>query len=183
MAGDKKYRAFTGILYPDSTSYNFQEKIDTLSLLFDKWAYIEHDNDVNSAGEPKKTHFHWVGYRKAPVMVKTVANGMGLRDTEVEYAKRGWLTICRYLIHLENEEKYQYSADDVTANFDYLATLGDELTAEDKARGIMSFVLSADSNIDILSLGRWSLDNGYWSEFLRAYPYWQRLCEAKKFDV
>lgn len=180
MSSDKKYRAFTGILYPDSSTYVLQDKIEALGLVFDKWAYITHDRDLTADGEPKKAHVHWIGYRKAPVMVKTIAGALSLRETEVEFAKRGWRAIAQYLIHLNDNDKYQYSSDDVVSNFDYNALLCDELTAEDKARGILNFILTSE-NCDLMTLGRWSLESGFWSEFVRAYPFWSKIINERKF--
>lgn len=174
----KKYRAFTGILYPDSTTYDCQELLDMLGVVFEKWGYILHDRDFTADGEVKKAHYHWVGYRKAPITVKTVANSFGLRETEVEFAKRGWQACSQYLIHANDDSKYQYSIDDVVCNYDYGRTLCDEVTMEDKARGILSYIVKS-SMVNMADLGQWCLDNGYWSEFIRAYPFWSKLVADK----
>ena len=60
MADNKKIRNFSGVLYPDSESYNCNEVIDRIKSKFKQWAFCLHDMDVNDEGELKKAHIHWV---------------------------------------------------------------------------------------------------------------------------
>lgn len=170
----KKYRAFTGIIYPDSVSYDCSEVLDSLGVIFEKWGYILHNCDSTETGEVKKAHYHWIGYRKAPVTLKTVANNLRVPENSVEFSKRGWVPCAQYLIHVNDANKYQYSVDDVVCNFDYNAVLVTELSKEDKARGIMAYI-GKQRFVTIEEVGQWSLENGYWSEFIRAYPFWLKM--------
>lgn len=170
----KKYRAFTGILYPDSEIYKCNEVLDCLGLIFERWCYITHDMDVLETGELKKAHVHWAGYRKAPVTVKTIANALGVTEPMVEFAKRGWIPCAQYLVHLNDLNKFQYSSDSVVSNFDYNGILVSEMSKEDKARGIMNYI-AQECIVSIGDVGQWALNNGYWSEFIRAYSFWSKL--------
>lgn len=109
-----KYRVFSGVIYPDSESYNPVQVIETLKSKFKEWAYCLHDSDVNDEGELKKPHIHWVG-RGDPRTLSAVAKFLGLKENEVELGKN-FKALIQYLIHLNNPEKAQYSIEDVVSN-------------------------------------------------------------------
>lgn len=109
-----KYRVFSGVIYPDSESYNSVEVLETLKAKFKEWAYCLHDQDVNDDGELKKPHIHWVG-RGDPRTLSAVAKFMGLNDHDIELGKN-FKALIQYLIHMNNPEKYQYLPDDVVSN-------------------------------------------------------------------
>ena len=58
---EKQSRSFLGVLYPDSTSYVFDDVLVRLKDTFPELAYITHDRDVDDNGELKKPHVHWCG--------------------------------------------------------------------------------------------------------------------------
>lgn len=109
-----KYRVFSGVVYPDSESYNCVQVLETLKSKFKEWAYCLHDSDVNDEGELKKPHIHWVG-RGDPRTLSAVAKFLGLKENEVELGKN-FKALIQYLIHLNNHEKAQYSIEDVVSN-------------------------------------------------------------------
>lgn len=109
-----KYRVFSGVIYPDSESYNPIEVLETLKSKFKEWAYCLHDSDVNDEGELKKPHIHWVG-RGDPRTLSAVAKFLGLKENEVELGKN-FKALIQYLIHLNNPEKAQYSIENVVTN-------------------------------------------------------------------
>ena len=109
-----KYRVFSGVIYPDSESYNPIEVLETLKTKFKEWAYCLHDSDVNDEGELKKPHIHWVG-RGDPRTLSAVAKFLGLKENEVELGKN-FKALIQYLIHLNNPEKAQYSIESVVTN-------------------------------------------------------------------
>lgn len=109
--GSGRTRNFVTILYPDSVAENFKEIISSscipclLSPL--------HDKDKNPDGEFKKPHYHLLimfdsvkSLEQAEDFVSEL-NGVGCQKVN---SLRGQ---ARYLCHLDNPEKYQYSVDDV----------------------------------------------------------------------
>lgn len=109
-----KYRVFSGVVYPDSESYNCVTVLETVKAKFKEWAYCLHDSDVTDDGEPKKPHVHWVG-RGDPRTLSAVAKFLGLKENEIELGKN-FKALVQYLIHLNNPEKFQYSAEAVVTN-------------------------------------------------------------------
>lgn len=156
-----KYRVFSGVIYPDSESYNPVQVIETLKSKFKEWAYCLHDSDVNDDGELKKPHIHWVG-RGDPRTLSAVAKFLGLKENEVELGKN-FKALIQYLIHLNNPEKAQYSMTDVVTNISdiekYLRNLSEGQLVEDLAEAKMS--------MNWRNLVKYANENGCYDVFRR----------------
>lgn len=112
---DKRFRSFTGIIYPDSTSYKYNDIILMALEYFDEFGYIQHDKDIKEDGTIKKNHIHWVGRLKNPRTIKTIANKFGLNDNDIEPVK-SFKACVRYLVHFDDTDKYQYDLSDIQGN-------------------------------------------------------------------
>lgn len=109
-----KNRVFSGVIYPDSESYDYQKVLETIKAKFKEWAFCAHDSDVNDEGETKKLHIHWVG-RGDPRTLSAVAKFMGLAEHDIEIG-RNFKSLLQYLVHLNDPDKFQYSPDSVESN-------------------------------------------------------------------
>ena len=112
----KQYRNWELVLYPDSDSYNVSFVLAALTGVFSQWAYILHDSDVDSVGNPKKPHYHFYG----KCADKLTSSGLAYRVHVPESACRAvssWKGALRYLVHADNPEKHQYNVSDISANF------------------------------------------------------------------
>ena len=120
----KRYRNFACVVYPESAPDNWR---DTLSGQFIP-AFISplHDKDMDPQNQPKKPHHHVVimfeGV-KTTDQAKAVFDSIGGVGCEVVKSIRGY---SRYLCHLDNPEKAQYSPEDVVSlcGADYVGTIG-----------------------------------------------------------
>lgn len=119
MANDKQYRLFTGVLYPDSQSYDFLSVVDLIKHRFKEWAMCVHDQDVDDDGNLKKLHLHWVG-RCDPRKVSSCAKILGLKENEIEIG-RDFKLLVQYLIHFNDSDKFQYSVESVESNIPDIA--------------------------------------------------------------
>lgn len=78
------------------------------------FAYCVHDHDLDDNGEPKETHIHLLLLLNYPYPPSTVCNWFNKTDTEGKKINTLWQQLVyptlmyRYLIHLDNPEKYQY---------------------------------------------------------------------------
>lgn len=169
---DKQSRIFLGVLYPDSTSYDIEKVISRLGDTFTDLAYITHDLDVDEIGTVKKPHIHWCGKRSSPAPLSTIANAVGVEENSIEFC-RNWKYSLRYLIHADNPEKYQYTADKVTANFPFSAVIEGKLEAL-KARQIYNF-LNENPTISPNALAEWCFKYDLWSEYRRSFAIWCSL--------
>mgnify|MGYP004633745199 CR=1 FL=1 len=174
-----KDRKYQGVLYPDSESYCCDDVLNILKSTFPEFAYILHDKDTDENGELKKPHIHWVGKRDSPAPLSTIANALKIPANDIEFAKN-YRSSLRYLVHMDNKDKYQYSPNAVTANFPYVDVLKDRVEAM-KAKMIYDYIHNNPCTVD--SLCSWCLENDLWSEFRRNFALWSNLLrEVQYYD-
>lgn len=101
------------IVYPDSVSDNWIQKLDDMHL--DVLISPIHDKDINPTGEEKKAHWH-VLVKFDSVKTKEQAKiifdeicGIGIERVS------NFRNYARYLCHLDNPDKARYKEDDVIA--------------------------------------------------------------------
>lgn len=107
----KRTRNYAFLVYPESAPPNWMEILSDAHCP----AFVSplHDKDVNPDGELKKAHYHVMLLFDS---VKTTDQAQAIRDAvggvgwEKIASQRGYI---RYLCHLDNPEKHQYSKQDV----------------------------------------------------------------------
>lgn len=98
--------------------YNEPLKSDIEVLRPYKWAYIKHDRDLQDNGELKKTHWHLLLSFETKKSLSLIANVLQVEENLIECVNN-YKSVERYLIHLDNGEKAQYSVEEVISNYDY----------------------------------------------------------------
>ena len=123
-SGRGRTRNFATVVYPESAPKNWQE---ILSEQFVP-AFISplHDKDINPTGEAKKPHWHVMlmfDGVKTTEQATEIFNKIGGVGCEVVQSQRGY---ARYLCHMDNPEKVQYSPEDVRTlcGADYTGSIG-----------------------------------------------------------
>ena len=174
-------RAFLGVLYPDSETYDCSEVLSRLSEVFEEWAYITHDMDVDpDTGELKKAHIHWVGKLSKPALLSTIAGGrkLGIPENSVEFCKN-WKSAVRYLVHKDSPDKYQYSPESVESSFDIKPILDGKQSELVKVKAIYAYIheTNCTSADQLLS---WCIENDCWSEFRRSFAVWASVMREMK---
>lgn len=171
---DKQDRKFIAILYPDSTEYNFDEVITNICLYAQEWSYCKHDRDVESVmidGEErerkKKTHYHVCMRFPTPRIRKTVANNIGIEKNYIERAKT-WRGVNRYLLHLDDDDKYPYMIHDIESNFDYKELTGCKVTELEKVNELIEYIIENEIT-SVRKLGDYARKNGLWDAYRRNY--------------
>lgn len=120
---DTRTRNYATIVYPESAPENWQDILATHAIP----SFISplHDKDLNPTGESKKPHYHVMlmfDGKKSMVQVTKVFMSIGGVGCEVVQSIRGY---ARYLCHLDNPDKAQYSPSDVVCiASDYIGTIG-----------------------------------------------------------
>ena len=108
---DERCRNFATIVYPDSAPSDW---LDTLSSYhIPSFVSPLHDNDTNPNGESKKPHYHVMFMfegNKSVSQIRDIFSSFGGVGVEKVKSLRGY---ARYLCHLDNPEKAQYSLSDV----------------------------------------------------------------------
>lgn len=108
---DERTRNWTIIVYPESAPENWKDILDSYHI---GWLCSPlHDKDVNPDGDLKKAHWHVVlvfENKKSFAQIKEIADRI---NSPIPQKVEGIRGMVRYLIHLDNPEKYQYSKDDI----------------------------------------------------------------------
>lgn len=169
------YRAFTGVLYRDSESYNCDEVLASLGDYFVEFATIVHDKDVNENGELKKEHIHWVGRKKNGSKIETVAKVAGLKVNEIEIV-RNFKKMVRYLVHLDTPTKAQYSAEDIDCNFE-IETF---LDGRNEGQNVLNFVEKRLAGATYMQLLKDSIADGTYSDLRRNYGFIKLVVEEEQ---
>ena len=105
-------RNFATVVYPDSAPSDWMDKLDRLHIA----AFISplHDKDMDPDGGLKKSHYHVMLMFESPVEYETrvapIFAEIGAVGREMVNSARGY---ARYLCHLDNPEKFQYSQSEV----------------------------------------------------------------------
>lgn len=111
---ETRTRTWTFVLYPESAPTNWRELIDELHI---EWVESPlHDKDINANGEVKKSHWHILllfGGVKAYDQVKEITD---LLNAPIPERCHNAKALVRYMAHLDNPEKAQYSQSDIIAH-------------------------------------------------------------------
>lgn len=120
MAGNKssgnkesRTRNWTFVLYPESAPSNWRDILNDLHV---EWVESPlHDKDTNANGEPKKPHWHILlmfGGVKSFEQVKEITQSVNCPIPERCHNAKA---LVRYMAHLDNPDKAQYSVSDIRA--------------------------------------------------------------------
>lgn len=107
---DDRARVWADVIYLDSAPENWVDILTSMGLAF---VYILHDKDVNSDGTPKKTHYHLLLFfdgKKSFEQIKEITDVLNAPNPQRVKNPKG---MVRYLIHMDNPEKYQYKREDI----------------------------------------------------------------------
>lgn len=191
-AAAPRYRNFGAIVYPESAPANWRAIVADWKIP----VFISplHDRDVDPQDQPKKPHFHVViayDAPKKPEQARERFEEIGAVGCEIVQSIRGY---CRYLCHLDNPEKAQYSPDDVTTygGADYADVIGlptdkykaiDDMIDYCEQHDIVSFrQLLVYARSDRRDWFRTLCDNGTYvmKEYLKSRE-WERKISAVRF--
>lgn len=111
---DQRARTWTFVVYPESAPENWR---DILSDYHIPWVESPlHDKDVNPDGEVKKAHWHIILFfdgKKSFEQVQEITDALNAPIPQKTANAKG---LVRYLIHMDNPEKYQYKRDDIVCH-------------------------------------------------------------------
>lgn len=110
---DTRTRTWTCVVYPDSVPNNWHDIIDDMHL---EWIESPlHDRDVNATGEVKKAHWHLLflfAGMKSYEQIKEITDKLNAPIPERCHNAKA---MVRYMAHLDNPDKAQYSISDIKA--------------------------------------------------------------------
>lgn len=112
---EKRYRNFMILLYEDSTSYNFEEVLFDLKGSFKNYAYIKHLPEEKE----KKEHYHFILSLDNARTISSIAKRVGIAPNYFQ-AIKSLRASCRYLTHIDTEEKNKYNISDVIVSNSFM---------------------------------------------------------------
>lgn len=180
---DPQYRTFTGIVYPDSSDYDFEIRLIQLGMAFEDFAYCLHDQDVHqtddpkgeyTAGSPVKPHIHWIGRNQNARTINGIAKAAEVPAEVIRYSRKGWKKEVRYLIHADDKDKAQYSVGAVVANFDLDPYFSAAPTDQESAQAIFDYIMRNHCT-SVRELTQWCFENGHWAAFRRSPSIWGNI--------
>ena len=106
-----KKRNWAFVLYPESSPADWREQLQKSGL---PCAISPlHDRDVNATGEPKKAHYHVILVYGSPTTFKNVEGLTKRLNQPIPQPLEQVRGYYRYLTHMDNPEKAQYSASEI----------------------------------------------------------------------
>lgn len=111
---NKKTRSWTLIVYPESAPDNWRDIIDEQHI-----GWVEsplHDKDVNPDGEKKKSHWHVLLLFDGPTTFKNAERIGQAINSPIPQSVGSARGMVRYMIHMDNPEKYQYPINEIVAH-------------------------------------------------------------------
>lgn len=112
--GAGRTRSWTFILYPESAPENWKDIIDEL---FIEWVESPlHDKDTNPDGELKKAHWHILLMFPSVKSYEQVLEITEQLNASVPQKAMSAKGVVRYMIHLDNPEKFQYDKSELISH-------------------------------------------------------------------
>lgn len=148
----QRFRNFTLILYQDTTSYNFEETLRIIKSQ-KKWAYIKHMPEA----EETKEHYHVILSFDNQSSITALSKKTGVPVQHIKGIKN-FRSMCRYLIHKDDEEKYQYSLEQVKVSNlfakEYKKQFDDIETEDEIIEKIYNFIRGLRNKFDYVEAQR-----------------------------
>ena len=184
----KRVRAFKGVFYPDSDTYDYSDVMQKISS-FGSALFILHDKDLNDEGEVKKAHYHFVvRWTSGTALYRSsIANLSGLSKMDVIpiYGKydsdqgNSLEQSLLYLTHRNYPEKVQYSDSDLLLSYDsglvlynlYKGFLNDKVVTldSDALQQIRDFIVNQDFRVTSTALLDFLIRNDFLAVYRRYY--------------
>lgn len=164
----KKYYTYAMILYKDSMSYDYDKVIDYITKNWDQYAYIEHEPEK----EESKYHTHVLVHFNNKRYISAISKELNIPENYIEPANL--IPYLRYLIHLDNEEKIQYSPFEVKGSLQSkLVTIiqNDKMSEPEMISCILDFIFEYPEWLSMSVLSQFVLRNGCYSAFRRNYHF------------
>lgn len=140
----KRTRAWATIVYQESAPDGWRETLQ--SYMVQAFVSPLHDSDKKDDGTLKKPHYHVLMMYdgvKTPEQAREIFESFGGVGCEPVQSVRGY---ARYLCHLDNPEKHQYSPDDVSAycGADYISAIDQQADKYAAIAQMMQWVAAND---------------------------------------
>lgn len=132
------------------------------------YAYILHNKDINKeTGEIKKEHIHVVIKLENARTIKSIAEELYIEENRVEKV-RNYRKMIRYLLHLDNKEKYQYNKEEIQSNvWETIEKYFKDNTESGDIKEIFEYIYSIDRYLYFHEVLEFVLYNNLYASYRR----------------
>lgn len=174
-------RYFCAILYEDDV--NFNKYMDNIKNNYKEVTYIRHDKDITENNELKKAHYHIIfKVGENARSLKNVAKEIEIPENYLQGCKK--TAMLRYLIHLDNPEKTQYSIEEVKGELK--AQLAEILVKQQPEDNKLALIMEPIIKRQITTINElmiFGIESGLY-DVIRKYQYILiKTIEERKKDV
>lgn len=167
---NKRVRNYLGVIYEDDE--RFDNQLFNLSQEKDA-IWIKHDKDLDDEGNVKKPHYHFVIQLKNACTLSSIAKRLEVNENMLEYVKNVNSSL-KYLIHYNDDNKYNYDMNDVQSNSEklkrrFLDLVSKDTPETDKMVSIYEFIHKQNDYIDFNILFKYAVKNNIWDAYRRNY--------------
>jgi hypothetical protein len=169
-------RKFALLLYPEDNSH--VDALEVIKQSYD-YAYILHDKDLDENGKTKKPHWHvLVTTGKNQKWSSALSEDLKITENYIQKVKNLDRAL-EYLIHLNDEDKHQYSIDDVCGTLKL--RLAANMNASDKTEGekVLELiqVIEESNRVTVTDIAKHSAKSGCWDVFRRSGGIFIRIID------
>lgn len=107
---ERRTTAWTFVCYPESLPYDYEKRFRDMHISL---AYIMHTMDTSADGIRVKDHIHVLIRYDSVKAYDQVAHDFAWTGIQYFEPVRSFHTMTRYLVHMDDPDKYQYSTDSV----------------------------------------------------------------------
>lgn len=170
------------VLYP-SEDPKHQSALDYILNNYQEYAFINHDKDLLEDGTTKKLHTHVVIKFKNYRWKNAIAEELGIPCNYLEKCRNLELAL-KYLIHFNNEEKYQYSINEVYGPLkiklnNYM--LNTDKTENEKVLELLDYIENNDKYIYLSTFIRYCCNSGLYDIYRRSATSFVKLLEEHNY--
>lgn len=188
---NKRSRTFALELYPEDDVHCVI--LDYIMAYFD-YAYILHDKDsfdsdifdengnlLHKSGDLKKPHWHVIICFKNQRSVQSLLDELRLDHIET----CNFYAYCRYLIHLDSPQKFQYKSSDIKTNIELRVRNALSLnynSNEQDCRILLDYILNIkkDTITTFQDLTLYALHNDCIMELKKNSFFYKQFCDVWK---
>lgn len=138
----ERYRLFSLVLYKETDTYDIKEVLTNIKS-YKYYAYALHDKDLKEDLTLKKEHYHIVLKLDNATTISALSKKIGVPENYIQHI-RNERAFVRYLIHFDDEEKYQYNLEDIKTSRSYQRFVSkcfeDKETEEEIINNINNFI-------------------------------------------
>lgn len=177
---DKRFYNFILVIYEDDEL--FQQQFANLQINY-KSIYIRHDKDIDEeTGETKKPHYHFIIKLKNAKTISAISKETYVAEHMIEPVKKSFDGSLRYLIHFNNDNKYQYDLSEVRCLDDklmarFIKAVNVELSEEEKVERIEEFIHNTHAHVELRHLGAYVRKINKWDAFRRNMTYFKAILD------